>query len=64
MNLGTEHRMNLPGTVGNNWQWRYTRDLLNGIDRKYVKHLVSISARNPRLKIPDANLTHIDAAEA
>lgn len=63
MNLGNEHRMNLPGTVGNNWQWRYTREMLAGIDRQALKHMVGIGNRNPRLKIPDANLTHIDAAE-
>lgn len=62
MNLGTEHRMNLPGTVGNNWQWRYTRDLIARVDRSAIKHLVAITNRNPRTAVPDANLTHIDAA--
>ena len=28
LGLGTESRMNIPGTVGNNWEWRYSEDLL------------------------------------
>jgi len=28
MSLGTEARMNMPGTMSGNWQWRYTKDML------------------------------------
>jgi 4-alpha-glucanotransferase len=28
LGLGTESRMNIPGTVGNNWEWRYSENLL------------------------------------
>lgn len=28
MNLGSEARMNTPGTMSGNWQWRYTEDML------------------------------------
>lgn len=28
--LGSEARMNFPGTVGNNWNWRYRKDVLTG----------------------------------
>lgn len=27
--LGTEHRMNLPGVAKGNWEWRYTPDMIN-----------------------------------
>ena len=45
MNLGSSHRMNTPGTVKNNWQWRYTPDLLSKLDKHRIKHLVDISNR-------------------
>lgn len=48
MNLDGSHRMNLPGTVENNWNWRYTPDMLNSVDKSRMKHLVSISNRNYR----------------
>jgi len=45
MNLDGTHRMNLPGTVANNWNWRYTPDMLNSIDKNRMKHLVYLSNR-------------------
>jgi 4-alpha-glucanotransferase len=63
MDLGTEHRMNMPGTVGNNWGWRYGKNQLSAVDRSTIRHLVSISNRNTRLKSSDANIMHIEAAE-
>lgn len=45
MNLDTEHRMNTPGTVQNNWEWRFTREMLENIDRERIKYLVNLSNR-------------------
>jgi len=28
MGLGSEARMNTPGTQGNNWHWRFTEDMM------------------------------------
>lgn len=45
MSLGTQHRMNLPGTVGDNWLWRYTPNMLNGIDEERIKYLADLGNR-------------------
>ena len=29
LGLDNRARFNTPGTIGNNWRWRYTPDLLN-----------------------------------
>ncbi|PKD43451.1 4-alpha-glucanotransferase [Rhodohalobacter barkolensis] len=47
MSLGTEHRMNLPGTVGDNWLWRYTNDMLNSVDEGRIKLLAEMGNRVP-----------------
>jgi 4-alpha-glucanotransferase len=51
MNLGTEHRMNLPGTVGRNWKWRYTDGMLHHIDKHRIKKLIYDSNRKIRKSI-------------
>ncbi|PWN05556.1 4-alpha-glucanotransferase [Rhodohalobacter mucosus] len=45
MSLGTEHRMNLPATVGDNWLWRYTAGMLHNIDEARIKKLVDMGNR-------------------
>ncbi|WP_069131163.1 4-alpha-glucanotransferase [Rhodohalobacter halophilus] len=45
MNLGTQHRMNLPGTVGDNWLWRYTPNMLNDVDEDRIKYLAVLGNR-------------------
>ena len=40
MNLDGSHRMNLPGTVGGNWLWRYTPDMLAQVDRGHIRFLI------------------------
>mgnify|MGYP002277644328 CR=1 FL=1 len=47
MNLGNEHRMNLPGEAEGNWLWRYTADQLNQVDKEHIKKLVNLSNRQP-----------------
>lgn len=63
MNLGTEHRMNYPGTSTGNWDWRYTQQMLNQVDTDRIKFMINIANRNPRIEHEDANLVDISAAE-
>lgn len=43
--LPGEHRMNFPGTVGSNWKWRYTPQMLDNLDRDRMRELISLSYR-------------------
>lgn len=45
MDLDENHRMNIPGTVTDNWIWRYRKDMLNAIDKDRIRHLVYLSNR-------------------
>ncbi|MEX0771061.1 MAG: 4-alpha-glucanotransferase [Balneolaceae bacterium] len=47
MGLASDSRMNTPGTVGENWDWRYTPDMLENIDRNRIRHLITMSNRLP-----------------
>ena len=47
MNLDATHRMNIPGTVGGNWMWRYTPDMLNRLDKNRIRHLAQMGNRLP-----------------
>jgi 4-alpha-glucanotransferase len=45
MGLDATHRMNLPGTVGDNWLWRYTAQMLNEIDEDRLRALIEMGNR-------------------
>jgi len=45
MSLPGEHRMNFPGTVGSNWRWRYTQQMLASLDQERVREMVALSYR-------------------
>lgn len=47
MNLGSGHRMNTPGTTQNNWNWRYTTEMLEDIDKDRIRFLAELSNRIP-----------------
>lgn len=64
MNLDTEHRMNYPGTVENNWLWRYTDEMLADVDEDRIRHLIELSNRNPRVDNQDSNIVEIETEEA
>jgi 4-alpha-glucanotransferase len=64
MGLDTMHRMNLPGTTANNWLWRFTESMLGMIDATYVRHLVTISNRNTRVRQSDTNIVDLVAEDA
>lgn len=45
LELGSEARMNVPGTVGNNWQWRFDWSQVT-VDRvEWWRRIVALSAR-------------------
>ena len=46
MGLGTEARMNVPGTTSNNWRWRFTWDMLQDDMVRYMRHLSDVSNRS------------------
>lgn len=50
MNLGQDHRMNIPGTAENNWTWRYTDEMLENTDHGRIRFLSELSARIPKQK--------------
>jgi 4-alpha-glucanotransferase len=45
MNLDTSSRMNTPGTVQDNWLWRYTEQMLADIGREKIRFLIEKSNR-------------------
>ncbi len=47
MSLDASHRMNVPGTVGDNWLWRYTPDMLDRVDNDKIYNLVKMGNRLP-----------------
>lgn len=42
---GSDARMNVPGTIGNNWLFRLTHDALNQISSRYWKHFNMVFRR-------------------
>jgi 4-alpha-glucanotransferase len=47
LGLGTEARMNLPGTTRGNWEWRFTADMLTATIRERLGKLTRIYERSP-----------------
>lgn len=45
MGLGTEARMNVPGTKSNNWRWRFTWDMLTPAIKTRLRKLTESSGR-------------------
>ena len=45
MNLGAEHRMNIPGTSSNNWLWRYSPKMLDEVDKNKIKEFINQTNR-------------------
>lgn len=64
MNLGTEHRMNYPGTSSGNWKWRFTPEMLNKVDKLQIRQLIAISNRDIKSQTGDANIVHLEVADA
>ncbi|MFC1892620.1 4-alpha-glucanotransferase [Chloroflexota bacterium] len=47
LGLGTETRMNLPGTSQGNWEWRFTSDMLMLTIRERLRELTRVYERSP-----------------
>ncbi len=45
MGLDSSHRMNTPGTVGENWRWRYSPEMLDRVDLDRIRRLGKESNR-------------------
>lgn len=45
MGLGTEARMNVPGTKSNNWRWRFTWDMLTPAIKSRMRQLTESTGR-------------------
>jgi len=45
LGLGTEARMNLPGSMGRNWRWRMTSNALCGEARQRLRRFVELYDR-------------------
>jgi len=63
MNLGTDHRMNYPGTSSGNWKWRFTWEMLENINQDYIRFLIKLSNRNGKSGVKDGNLMSIKTEE-
>jgi 4-alpha-glucanotransferase len=48
LGLGTGSRMNLPGTTGGNWQWRFTWDMVDRRTTDQLRRLTMTFERDPR----------------
>ena len=47
LGLGTESRMNIPGTVGNNWEWRYKK---NKLTSDIIERMKTLTEESKRIK--------------
>jgi len=45
LGLDASHRMNIPGTMGGNWQWRFDWDTLKKEQTDYLKQAIKQSKR-------------------
>ncbi len=45
LGLGTESRMNVPGTIGNNWVWRYPKELMTYDAMAFMRTITASSGR-------------------
>jgi len=50
--LGTEARMNVPGSADGNWRWRFTEDMLPGPAFEWLRDLTIYSARSRAIPSP------------
>lgn len=51
LGLGSEHRMNAPGTLGgSNWAWRFEWPMLGGEPARLLALMAEVSGRSPRAR--------------
>jgi 4-alpha-glucanotransferase len=54
LGLDSRHRMNRPGTSEGNWQWRFTKDMIDSDRFAYIRKLSRIYGRVPEEKTKTA----------
>ena len=47
LELGTDHRMNVPGTIEGNWIWRFNWDQLTEQRIQRLDYVVALYGRKP-----------------
>ena len=52
LNLGTDARMNVPGSVAGNWRWRATEEMLVAPAFRWLRDLTNSSDRSPAGRLP------------
>ena len=45
LELGTEHRMNTPGTTEGNWRWRFKWEWITDEVREKIRHMIQLYGR-------------------
>lgn len=60
LGLGTEARMNRPGTARGNWEWRFSADTLDGRPAARLRDLVSLYDRLPASGSTSASSSGMD----
>jgi len=58
LNLGSEARMNVPGSIAGNWSWRCTDDMLSASAFHWLRALTDTSKRSGSLPVP-SSLPHL-----
>ena len=48
LGLDAAHRMNTPGSIVGNWQWRFTWDMLKESAQKHIKNAIAQTQRTQK----------------
>ena len=48
LGLDAAHRMNTPGTIVDNWQWRFNWDMLKQSAQEYIKNAIAQTQRTQK----------------
>ena len=62
LDLGTEHRMNVPGTPTGNWEWRFTADMLTDESLDRLGEMTETYGRKPKAANEEAPTAQDDAS--
>ncbi|WP_223293828.1 4-alpha-glucanotransferase [Sideroxydans lithotrophicus] len=49
LGLDSSHRMNFPGTIWGNWEWRFSWDQIQDVHTEMLSSLTATHKRNPRI---------------
>jgi 4-alpha-glucanotransferase len=50
LGMGSEHRMNIPGTAWGNWEWRFSWSQIQDWQMEMLRDLTNTHKRNPRFE--------------